>query len=133
MIFRSPGMVTCFDDDQDREAFYTHVVGELTEVSPHLGESISQYVNDTGMGSFNFNAWKTLQEKTVECCLGRTDTSMLQYMGTAATVRDLAAMADAFDGPGSKINFWGIGTGSLVGSYLLKRECRMTMAVHERG
>ncbi|KAI1785049.1 hypothetical protein LXA43DRAFT_170790 [Ganoderma leucocontextum] len=41
-------------------------------------------------------------------------------MGTAASARDLVAMADAFDGPGSPINFWGIGHGSLIGSYVLK-------------
>ena len=64
--------------------------------------------------------WHAIQKKVVEHCLESTDTSMLQYMGTAASARDLAAMADAFDGPGSPINFWGIGHGSLIGSYMLK-------------
>lgn len=45
---------------------------------------------------------------------------MLRYMGTAATVRDLVAMADTFDGAGSPINFWGMHHGSLIGSYLVK-------------
>ncbi len=30
---------------------------------------------------------------------------MLRYVGTAATVRDLVAMADAFDGPDAPIRF----------------------------
>ena len=71
--------------------------------------------------------WYEVQKKVVEHCLGSADTSMLPYMGTAASARDLAAMADEFDGPGSPINFWGTGHGSLIGSYLLKSECHEQM------
>ena len=66
--------------------------------------------------------FRSVQEKIVEHCLAQTDSSLLPYVGTAATTRDLAAMADAFDGAGSPINFWGMGLGSLIGSYLLERE-----------
>ena len=64
--------------------------------------------------------WYAVQEKIVKHCLKQTDASLLPYVGTAVTTRDLAAMADAFDGPGSMINFWGMGLGSLIGSYLLE-------------
>lgn len=68
----------------------------------------------------NAYLWPKLQEQVVEHCLKKTNVTMLKYMGTAATVRDLVAMANAFDGPTSPINFWGMGHGSLIGSYLLK-------------
>ena len=66
--------------------------------------------------------WYAVQEKLVEYCLSKTNTSMLAYMGTAASARDLVAMADVFDGQGSPVNFWGMHFGSLVGSYLVKSE-----------
>ncbi|CAL1712715.1 unnamed protein product [Somion occarium] len=47
------------------------------------------------------------------------DIPMLKYMGTAASVRDLVALADYLQGPGTPINFHGVYHGSLIGSYLI--------------
>ncbi|KAK7690371.1 hypothetical protein QCA50_007028 [Cerrena zonata] len=44
---------------------------------------------------------------------------MLKYMGTAATTRDLVALADYLQGPGTPINFHGVSKGSLIGSHLI--------------
>ena len=52
----------------------------------------------------------------------RPDTPYLKYMGTPATVRDLVALADYLQGPGTPINFMGISHGSLIGSYLINSE-----------
>ena len=65
-------------------------------------------------------AFLKVREQVVSRCLqDETTRKMMQYVGTAATTRDLVAMADAFDGPGSPINFWSMYEGSLVGSHLL--------------
>ncbi|KAI0760764.1 hypothetical protein C8Q74DRAFT_253767 [Fomes fomentarius] len=59
-------------------------------------------------------------EKMVTYCLDKMGPSLFQYVGTAATARDLAAMADVFDGPGSQINLWTQAHGSVVVSNLMK-------------
>ena len=111
--------MTCFANTTERNEFYARAAAELGFVAewdhnleyPHL------------QGDKDIVQWYAVQQKVVEHCLASGDVSTLPYMGTAASARDLAAMADAFDGPGSPINFWGIGHGSLIGSYLLKSEC----------
>ncbi|OCH90222.1 hypothetical protein OBBRIDRAFT_835209 [Obba rivulosa] len=60
-----------------------------------------------------------MHEEYAKQCL-RDIGDLLQYAGTAASVRDLVAMADIIDGPGSPINFWGMSSGSLIGSYLIQ-------------
>ncbi len=61
------------------------------------------------------------QEKMVAQCLDSApDHDMLQYGGTAASVRDLVALADALDGPGSPLNLWTRHHGSVLASHLLK-------------
>ncbi|KAG8723385.1 hypothetical protein FRC11_002456, partial [Ceratobasidium sp. 423] len=40
----------------------------------------------------------------------------LQYIGTAATVRDMVAMNDVLEGPDKAINYWGISYGTLLGN-----------------
>ncbi|OJT06532.1 hypothetical protein TRAPUB_2609 [Trametes pubescens] len=64
--------------------------------------------------------WHFGQSKLVEHCLTQPGAEMLAHVGTTATTRDLLAMADAFDGPGSPVNFWGMSYGSLVGTQLLR-------------
>ncbi|RDX45655.1 hypothetical protein OH76DRAFT_1533391 [Lentinus brumalis] len=61
------------------------------------------------------------QEKMVTQCVDSSpDRDMFQYGGTAASVRDLVALADALDGPGSPLNLWTRHHGSVLASHLLK-------------
>lgn len=110
--------MTCFANTTERNRFYSRTAAEL-RFDAGWDENLEyrQVQSDEDVAR-----WHAVQKKVVEHCLASTDTSMLPYMGTAASVRDLAAMTDAFDGLGSPINFWGIGHGSLIGSYLLKSE-----------
>ena len=64
---------------------------------------------------------QTKFEETGRLCLERNG-DMLKYVGTAATVRDMVAMADAFDGPGSPVNYYGISYGTVVGVWLMNSE-----------
>ena len=65
-----------------------------------------------------------MQEKYValgERCVGAANGGTLQYIGTAANARDMAAMADALDGPGAPVNYWGISYGTLLGAWFVSR------------
>ena len=64
--------------------------------------------------------WLQLQSMMIDECLRKQNGTILSYLGTVVTVRDLVAMADAFDGPGSAVNFWGTDSGTLIGEYLLQ-------------
>ena len=119
MLFSSPGMTRCFASKEEQYSFYARATRNVTR-GPLPLNSNAQFLEVQDI--WKVGPWVHLQEKVVEHCLEHTNTSMLKYVGTAATVRDLAAMADAFDGPGSKINFWGIGPGAMIGSFLLKSE-----------
>ena len=61
-------------------------------------------------------------EETLQLCIERNG-DILKYVGTAATVRDMVAMADAIDGPGKPVNYFGISYGSLLGNIFLNSEC----------
>ncbi|KAF8307596.1 hypothetical protein DL93DRAFT_2171613 [Clavulina sp. PMI_390] len=53
-----------------------------------------------------------------QLCLSKNGDN-LKYVGTVATVKDILAMADALVGVGSKVDYYGISYGTIVGSYLL--------------
>ena len=57
--------------------------------------------------------YKELGEK----CLQGPNGTTLQYVGTAASVRDLVGLADAIQGPDSPIFFWGQAYGALMGTW----------------
>lgn len=52
-------------------------------------------------------------------CLQGPNATTLQYIGTAATVRDLVGLADTVIGPDSPIFYWGLSYGTLVGAWLI--------------
>ena len=56
-------------------------------------------------------------------CLAHPNGKYLPYVGTAATARDLAALADALDGPGSLVNYIGLSYGTILGSWFINSEC----------
>ncbi|KAI0740983.1 hypothetical protein C8Q76DRAFT_853201 [Earliella scabrosa] len=113
-----PGPMNCFPagSKTERNEFYTNAARELG-FEPTWNEDVEYSTLPTDE---EVSRWYAVQEKLVEYCLSKTNTSMLAYMGTAASARDLVAMADVFDGSGSPVNFWGMHFGSLVGSYLVK-------------
>ena len=46
----------------------------------------------------------------------------LKYLGTSATVRDMVAMADMLDGPGSPVNFYGASYGTFLANVFMNSE-----------
>ena len=64
----------------------------------------------------------SMQQKYTELgerCLRHSSGKYLKYIGTAATVRDLVALADAIEGPGSPINYIGLSYGTILGSWFI--------------
>ena len=54
-----------------------------------------------------------------ELCLKSETGQYLPYVGTTATVRDLVAIAEYFDGEGCDINYYGLSYGTTIGNYLI--------------
>ena len=61
-------------------------------------------------------------EEAVRRCEGRENAKYLKYMGTAATARDVVALADAVDGKGAPVNFIGYSWGTVLGTWLVHSE-----------
>ena len=71
-----------------------------------------------------FSQADTLQKKyeeSVRLCIERNG-DILKYLGTSATVRDMVALADALDGPGAPVNYYGISYGTFLGNVFLNSE-----------
>ncbi|KAI0645124.1 hypothetical protein C8Q79DRAFT_969855 [Trametes meyenii] len=111
-----PGPVQCFNSAEEKSDFYSQTSKDMgidTLLNENLAFLRQQQPEDA-------ERWLAVQSKMVEYCLQKQDTTTLRYVGTVATVRDLVAMADAFDGPGSPIIFWGMAYGARIGSYLIQ-------------
>ena len=59
-------------------------------------------------------------DELAQRCLDGPSGKYLQYVGTAATARDVVSLADALDGPGSPVNYIGLSYGSLLGSWIVQ-------------
>ncbi|KAI0664327.1 hypothetical protein C8Q70DRAFT_1049825 [Cubamyces menziesii] len=111
-----PKLARCFDTKEESDMFYRGA-GVVLGVEPAWGGRMEFLHEQTYEDAKH---WFHLQSMVVEQCVRKQNTTLLGYMGTAATVRDLVAMADTFDGSGSPVNFWGMEYGAHVGQYLLQ-------------
>ena len=57
-----------------------------------------------------------------QVCLKGPSGQFLPYVGTTATVRDLVAISEYFDGAGCDINYYGLSYGTTIGNYLINSE-----------
>ncbi|KAI0664006.1 hypothetical protein C8Q70DRAFT_930090 [Cubamyces menziesii] len=102
--------------------FYVQASRELGIERAPWGDRMEYLQAQTAADAEN---WLLLQSKMLERCIARqratecSDT-VLRYVGTAATVRDMVGMADAFDGPESAVHFWGTESGARIGAHLLR-------------
>ncbi|KAI0334224.1 hypothetical protein GY45DRAFT_1367746 [Cubamyces sp. BRFM 1775] len=111
-----PGQAKCFDTEEEKKKFYARASEELGFVP--AWDNQTGFLREQTYEDAKY--WLRLQSMAVAECVQKQNTTMLSYMGTAATVRDLVAMADFFDGPNSAINYWGIRSGTRIGQYLLQ-------------
>jgi hypothetical protein len=111
----SPGLINCFDS---LDAFADFWNGTL--VLPQI-DIKTGFTDPDDLAYFNSQVdpmdkrWQAFGE----VCLKAETGQYLPYVGTTATVRDLVAIAEYFDGKGCDINYYGLSYGTTIGNYLI--------------
>ncbi|KAI0743131.1 TAP-like protein-domain-containing protein [Daedaleopsis nitida] len=114
----TPGPVSCFESTDEYTAFFNGTI-ELTGI-----EWTGTFADSADVAALYAQA-ESMQAKYVETgqrCRADPNGRYLQYMGTAATVRDLIRLADAIEGPGNPINYIGYSYGTFLGGWFVNRQ-----------
>ena len=117
-LAHSPGEFKCFDSLEE----YTTLFNGTLQLT---GIEMSGNFTDPDDLQAMFAQAQVTQDRVkqgMQKCLERNG-DMMKYVGTAATVRDMVAMADVLDGPGKPVNYYGISYGTLLGNVFLNSEC----------
>lgn len=112
-----PAPLSCFSNSREEGQFWW---GMMTR---HLDTpwNNSTDFHERGDMTLYIDRYEALAEYPRRCHSMQQSVhpDILRYMGTAASVRDLIALADYLQGPGTPVNFWGISSGALIGSYMI--------------
>ncbi|KAI0709174.1 Alpha/Beta hydrolase protein [Earliella scabrosa] len=111
----TPGDTQCFESAEEYNAFFNGTI-EMNGIT-YTGN----FTNSTDVQNLLSQApsFEEKYEQVGQKCLNGSNGDFLQYMGTAATVRDMVAIADVLDGPDAPINYFGISYGALLGSWFI--------------
>lgn len=111
----SPGDIVCFDNVTDYNTFWNGTIEldgiEYTGDFTDPADTKALLAQATVMGRKYTELGKRCQQHPTG--------KYMMYIGTAATVRDMIALADALDGPGSPVNYAGISYGTLLGAWFV--------------
>ena len=120
-LHSSPGDTQCFESAEEYNAFFNGTI-EMNGIT-YTGN----FTNSTDVQNLLSQApsFEEKYEQVGQKCLNGSNGDFLQYMGTAATVRDMVAIADVLDGPDAPINYFGISYGALLGSWFINSELLM--------
>lgn len=131
----SPTSPSCFPDEKAEDNFHRQQVNRLMNM--HSADTPWSRPGSNVIGQNYYNKYLSTAAYNQECISYQSSTSEVpyfSYMGTAASARDLVALADHLQGPGTPINFWGFSHGSLIGSYLVNSElyrlCTLSAVIH---
>ncbi|EIW56290.1 uncharacterized protein TRAVEDRAFT_128279 [Trametes versicolor FP-101664 SS1] len=111
----TPGEVFCFDSLDEYNTFWNDTI-QIAGI-----EMIGNFSDPDDVQALLAQA-PIMEEKYDELaqrCLQHPSGKFLRYLGTAATARDIVALADSLDGPGSPVNFLGASYGSVLGMWLI--------------
>jgi hypothetical protein len=99
----SPGPITCFSS---AEEYVTYWNGSLE--FPRF-EAKGNFTDQNDIQTFYSmgSDWETRMKGLSRQCATQRSAKFAPYVGTAATVRDMVALADAIDGSNQPINYWG--------------------------
>ncbi len=125
IILRSPGEIRCFDSLQEYNAFFNGTI-EFSGI-----DELGSFTNSVDIQHLLDQA-ADMQKKYDEVakkCLSSSSRRYLKYIGAAAAVRDMVALADALDGPGAPVNYVGISYGTLIGSWLINSQYKVASEV----
>ncbi|CAE6466765.1 unnamed protein product [Rhizoctonia solani] len=104
----------CFETKAEEDAFWNGSILKAFRL-----EVRGNFTSQTDLDAFysKLNESDTLAQRIGEQCVTHSPNTF-QYIGTAATVRDMVAMHDVLEGS-EKINFWGMSYGTVVGAYFV--------------
>ncbi|KAJ8494816.1 hypothetical protein ONZ51_g2084 [Trametes cubensis] len=110
-----PGDIQCFNSDEEYNTFWNGTI-ELTGI-----EMTGNFTNPEDIEALLSQApiMQKKYEELGERCLRQPSGRYLKYVGTAATVRDMVAMADVLDGPTAPLNFAGLSYGTVLGAWFI--------------
>ncbi|KAJ8494817.1 hypothetical protein ONZ51_g2085 [Trametes cubensis] len=110
-----PGDIHCFDDMDEYNSFWNGTI-ELTGI-----DMTGNFTDPEEIYALLAQApvMQAKYEELGQRCLAHSSGKYLRYVGTAATARDVVALVDALDGPGSPINYIGFSYGTILGSWLI--------------
>ena len=114
----SPGLINCFDSLDEYNRFWNG-----TLVYPRIDIKYG-FSDPSDLEYFNSQV-DIMEERWTafgEVCLKHESGQFLPYVGTTATVRDLVAIAEYFNGEGCDINYYGFSYGTVIGIYLVNSE-----------
>jgi hypothetical protein len=100
-----PGKISCFETQTADNEFWS---GTLNSYPPGF-DVRGNLTLQSDLNYFNSQVpvmeerWKAFGQ----VCINSKDGSYLPYVGTAATARDMVALADYLDGKDSPVNYWG--------------------------
>ncbi|KAI0743118.1 TAP-like protein-domain-containing protein [Daedaleopsis nitida] len=113
--FSIPGEVHCFGSLEEYNAFFNGTI-EPTGI-----EMYGTFTDESDLRDLYAQA-DTMEQKYTEVgkmCAEHAEGKHLRYVGTAATARDMVALADALEGPGKPINYYGISYGTFLGAWFV--------------
>ncbi|KAH9886641.1 alpha/beta-hydrolase [Cubamyces lactineus] len=110
-----PGDIQCFNSVEEYNTFWNGTI-ELAGI-----EMTGNFTNPQDIEALLSQApiMQKKYEELGERCLQQPSGRYLEYVGTAATVRDMVAMADVLDGPTAQINFAGLSYGTILGAWFV--------------
>ncbi|KAJ8494840.1 hypothetical protein ONZ51_g2091 [Trametes cubensis] len=110
-----PGDIVCFSSVEEYNTFWNGTI-ELTGI-----EMTGNFTDPQDIDALLSQAplMQKKYEELGERCLQQPSGKYLKYVGTAATVRDMVAMANALDGAKSPINLFGLSYGTVFGAWFI--------------
>ncbi|KAH9851187.1 TAP-like protein-domain-containing protein [Lenzites betulinus] len=110
-----PGEIFCFDTVDEYNTFWNGTI-ELTGI-----EETGNFTDPVDIDALLAQApvMQAKYDELAQRCHRHPSGKYLKYVGSAAAARDVVAMADALDGPGSPVNFAGVSYGTVIGSWLV--------------
>ncbi|KAG8998124.1 hypothetical protein FRB94_007179 [Tulasnella sp. JGI-2019a] len=112
----------CFDDSSTAPGPFTFTswYANLTNVGSLQAPSSGPNQTDIDRFNANANAFTRVAQPFYGHCQYTNNSAYLAgHVGAVATMRDLVALADAIDGTGKPINYYGYSYGSVIGAYFV--------------